>query len=447
MAHLRTVGMGSLYVSPEGNDAWSGRLPAPNRAGTDGPLVTIAAALQRHPARLLLRGGDYPPLCIAPAAAGCRLGAYPGERPVLAGVAIAADDVRLDGIAVRGDVTVSGRGSLLYACRVGGRLTVSGRDHRVLAGVLAGGALLAGDGLTLSDCLLRGGDAGVWIGGRDCRVRHNAMRGGLFGIALAAGAGAIIEHNVITGAGIGLWLCRAWPGTRVTGNVIRRAGIGMHAAGCAAILFEDNLVEADLAYRQRGGRDNLLRNNSLSGGIACAAPGPIRPAILDGNLLRGCRGWDDRALARRNSRLAAVGAALREDDPALACGFGPLDPALAGPRLASVLPRSADDWPEEPESPTPAVRCRLRAAGQGAFTLTVENCGSVPAAGDVALRVTPAGAGALRGEEALPYALLPGESAEWSGAVAITPGCGRLLLETLPRGEGILPTAVYLVGV
>jgi hypothetical protein len=33
-----------LYVSPDGDDAWSGRLPQPNAERTDGPLATIAAA-------------------------------------------------------------------------------------------------------------------------------------------------------------------------------------------------------------------------------------------------------------------------------------------------------------------------------------------------------------------------------------------------------------------
>jgi hypothetical protein len=33
-----------FYVSPTGNDAWSGKLPAPNKGGTDGPFATIAKA-------------------------------------------------------------------------------------------------------------------------------------------------------------------------------------------------------------------------------------------------------------------------------------------------------------------------------------------------------------------------------------------------------------------
>lgn len=32
------------YVAVEGNDSWSGRFPAPNAAGTDGPWATLAGA-------------------------------------------------------------------------------------------------------------------------------------------------------------------------------------------------------------------------------------------------------------------------------------------------------------------------------------------------------------------------------------------------------------------
>ena len=34
----------TLYVSPAGNDAWSGRLSEPNGEGTDGPVATIQKA-------------------------------------------------------------------------------------------------------------------------------------------------------------------------------------------------------------------------------------------------------------------------------------------------------------------------------------------------------------------------------------------------------------------
>jgi len=34
----------AFYVATNGNDTWSGRLPAPNTAGTDGPFATLTRA-------------------------------------------------------------------------------------------------------------------------------------------------------------------------------------------------------------------------------------------------------------------------------------------------------------------------------------------------------------------------------------------------------------------
>ncbi len=60
-----------LHVSPSGNDAWSGRLTAPNRAGTDGPLASLQGARDRlrglrstaggwsGPVRVLIQKGRY----------------------------------------------------------------------------------------------------------------------------------------------------------------------------------------------------------------------------------------------------------------------------------------------------------------------------------------------------------------------------------------------------
>lgn len=53
------------HVSPQGNDAWSGTLPQPNAAATDGPLASVAAARDRsrqkagQPRRILLGPGSY----------------------------------------------------------------------------------------------------------------------------------------------------------------------------------------------------------------------------------------------------------------------------------------------------------------------------------------------------------------------------------------------------
>ncbi len=118
------------YVSPEGNDAWSGRLDAPNSAGTDGPLRTLEGArdaLRRDKPperadapfawfydpnrvnyRVLIRGGHYPVTRTvrfdtgdsAPQCRSISYEAYPGETPVFsAGVDVAewqvSGDVRI----------------------------------------------------------------------------------------------------------------------------------------------------------------------------------------------------------------------------------------------------------------------------------------------------------------------------------------------------------------
>lgn len=62
----------AVYVSPAGNDAWTGSLSEPNADGTDGPFATLERArdavrerrqsgdLPREGFRILLRGGEYP---------------------------------------------------------------------------------------------------------------------------------------------------------------------------------------------------------------------------------------------------------------------------------------------------------------------------------------------------------------------------------------------------
>lgn len=106
-----------LHVSAAGNDAWSGRLAAPNPERTDGPLATVGAARDRiraltaqagglkAPVTVLLRGGMYrqtEALTFTPADSGtaaCPItfAAYPGERPVLSGGAVLRGWQRDDG--------------------------------------------------------------------------------------------------------------------------------------------------------------------------------------------------------------------------------------------------------------------------------------------------------------------------------------------------------------
>ena len=90
---------GRLWVARDGSDAWSGRLAAPNRARTDGPLATIQAARdairriraksgEMAEATVLLRGGVYrmeEPFVLLPQDSTTTYAAYTGEKPILSG--------------------------------------------------------------------------------------------------------------------------------------------------------------------------------------------------------------------------------------------------------------------------------------------------------------------------------------------------------------------------
>lgn len=95
----------TLYVSPSGNDRWSGKRAVPNRAGTDGPFGTLQRSLEAirearaepGPPRsvtVLIRGGTHALPTRAPAITPEHSGtpdcpttiaAYPGEHPLLTG--------------------------------------------------------------------------------------------------------------------------------------------------------------------------------------------------------------------------------------------------------------------------------------------------------------------------------------------------------------------------
>ena len=100
-----------FYVSPQGNDQWSGKLPAPNAQRTDGPFATLPRAgmaarkLAASPARqsthavgmggmseyragVILRGGTYTldkPWVLGPQDSSVHWYAYPNEHPIISG--------------------------------------------------------------------------------------------------------------------------------------------------------------------------------------------------------------------------------------------------------------------------------------------------------------------------------------------------------------------------
>ncbi|MBI4585088.1 MAG: right-handed parallel beta-helix repeat-containing protein [Planctomycetes bacterium] len=94
----------TLFVAPEGNDAWSGRLEKPNAQKSDGPLASLAgasAAVRRwkekgplaEPARVFIAAGEYAlrePVVFTPEDSGTARApiayeAAPGARPLFSG--------------------------------------------------------------------------------------------------------------------------------------------------------------------------------------------------------------------------------------------------------------------------------------------------------------------------------------------------------------------------
>lgn len=88
----------AFYVSPDGDDSWSGRLPAPDENRTDGPFASLerardAAREIEQPVIVYLRGGTHfltKPLTLTPEDSGDEgrpivYSSYPGEKAVISG--------------------------------------------------------------------------------------------------------------------------------------------------------------------------------------------------------------------------------------------------------------------------------------------------------------------------------------------------------------------------
>ncbi len=94
-----------FYVSPKGNDAWSGKLSQPNKTHTDGPFATLSRARDairelkekqgglKQPVIVFLRGGLYflpEPFVLGPEDSGTKecpilYTAYKDEKPIISG--------------------------------------------------------------------------------------------------------------------------------------------------------------------------------------------------------------------------------------------------------------------------------------------------------------------------------------------------------------------------
>jgi len=129
------------YVSTDGDDAWSGRLEAPNADRSDGPFATLARARDairalsaeeraRAPITVRLRAGRYQleePLVFGPEDSGepqapITYEAYPGERPVISGGRPIAGWTTADGVVWSAPVPEAATGKQVFR-----QLFVNGR--------------------------------------------------------------------------------------------------------------------------------------------------------------------------------------------------------------------------------------------------------------------------------------------------------------------------------
>ena len=108
MAKVSSAGQKEIafYVAPNGDDSWSGMLPAPNKAKTDGPFATLQRAVEairelkqkqggklKQPVIVYLRSGTYflgQPIVLMPEDSGnpqapITFRAYRNEKVVISG--------------------------------------------------------------------------------------------------------------------------------------------------------------------------------------------------------------------------------------------------------------------------------------------------------------------------------------------------------------------------
>ncbi len=82
----------AIHVSPRGDDRWTGLAAASTPDGRDGPVATLARAVEEARKRglhlILMRGGTHRltgTVTLGPEDSGLRIAAFPGETPVLSG--------------------------------------------------------------------------------------------------------------------------------------------------------------------------------------------------------------------------------------------------------------------------------------------------------------------------------------------------------------------------
>ncbi|WP_207461840.1 carbohydrate-binding domain-containing protein [Azospirillum sp. SYSU D00513] len=204
----------AFYVAENGRDTWSGKLAAPNAAGTDGPFASLekaqAAMRSSDISTTYVREGDYnlkSLLWLDGQDSGVRFAAYGSETPVIHGNAQQSVTIGLGGaknVTLEGLTLTGGRadGHAVYANNASGLTfknnTVEGGGYGITVENSANSKVTgnhfkstgaesvyvkAGSNFTeVSDNLVQRpnaadrGDAGIWVNGsNDVKVTHNQI--------------------------------------------------------------------------------------------------------------------------------------------------------------------------------------------------------------------------------------------------------------------------------
>ena len=204
-----------FYVAKNGNDSWSGKLAAPNAAGTDGPFASLQkaqAAMRADPNidTTYVRGGDYylkNVVWLDGQDSGVTFSGYGNEKAVIHGSAQASVSFGLGGaknVTIEGLTFTDGvaSGHYVFADNAAGLTfannTVTGGGYGITVQNSANSKVVgnqfdrtgaeavfvkAGSNATVvSDNLIRNpnaadrGDAGIWVNGSsDVKITHNQI--------------------------------------------------------------------------------------------------------------------------------------------------------------------------------------------------------------------------------------------------------------------------------
>lgn len=293
----------------------------------------------------------------------------------------------------------------------------------------------------------------------------------------------------------GIYTLGRHPGSVVRGNVIHHVGMYHYGGrglypdeGTTGLLLENNLVYRcdGPGYRTHFGRDNHARNNILA---LCASPqimlgnkedgraatfernivywregyleidGTPGYALYQGNTFWGGAADPDMGWGMRLADWQAMGQhaktviadplfvdpegdnfTLRADSPALAAGFVPFDPRLAGPRFQGTRPVSFLDWPADEVPAQEILATKLSIAGDR-IEVRVSNEGLIPATGRMRLKIEPPTAATLTEDPVVAVErLAPGETETRTFTLRRGGDRQSFWIETVPETPALWPT-------